>query len=152
MFYPPDIEAASDSWGANCGPSAIAAILNRSLAETRPLLNDFEQRGYMNITHVQNALRTAAVPFRSRLKVRPVCGLVFIQWGGHEKKPAYAQYRFTHWIAVLRDQVFDVNLPTVAHWNYWQKTLPSLMKDEGQGDGTFFIRSAIEILSSELSL
>lgn len=146
MKYPTDIEEAK--W-ANCGPAALAAILDLSLAETRPLLDGFNQRGYMNITHVKNALDAAGVAFKGRLKTRPAYGLMFIQWGGHEKKPAIAQYRFTHWIAVAGDMVFDVNAPELVSWDEWQSVISVISKDEKWGDGTFIIRSAIEILDAE---
>lgn len=144
MKYPNDIETAE--W-ANCGPAALAAILDRSLAETKPLLDGFETRQYMNITHVTNALKVAGVPFKSRLKSRPTYGLAFIQWGGHEHKHHRAQYQFTHWIAVAGETVFDINAPELVSWNEWQKVMSVVSKDEGWGNGTFFIRSAIEVLS-----
>lgn len=145
MKYPTDIEQAADEWNANCGPAALAAILDRSLAETRPLLNGFEKRGYMNITHVTDALKVADVPFRSGLKTRPAYGLMFVQWGGHEKKHVLAQYKFTHWIAVAGEVVFEINAPYLVSWDEWAKQMPQIMKDEGHGDGTFLIRSAIAV-------
>lgn len=145
MKYPKDIEAAEEQWGANCGPASIAAILDRSLSETRPLLNGFDVRPYMNITHVKNALTAAGVKFQARLKTRPIYGLVFIQWGGHEKKRVFAQYKFTHWIAVAGDVVFEVNAPHLVSWQEWTEQMPDMIKEAGWGDGTFFIRSAIEI-------
>lgn len=146
MKYPKDIDRAIEEWNANCGPTALAAILDRTLADTRPLVNGFDQRGYMNIGHVLAALTNAKVSFKARLKRRPGYGLIFVQWGGHEDKPIRAQYRFTHWIAVDGNRVFDVNLPTLVHWNYWERALPAMMKEEGDGDGSYFIRSAIEVI------
>jgi len=151
MIYPPDIKPAADEWNANCGPAAIAAILDRTLAETRPLLDGFEQRGYMNITHVLKALTAGNVLFQARLKKRPAYGLVFVQWGGHEKKHAFVQYKFTHWIAVAGDVVFEINAPYLVSWDEWQAQMPGLIQEAGWGDGTFFIRSAIEIYSNDSS-
>src|SRR5882672_1621758 len=145
MRYPSDLEQAADEWNANCGPGALAAILDLSLAETKPLLRRFEHCGCMNITDVLNALTAAQRTFTSRLKARPAYGLIFIQWGGHSHKPARAQYRFTHWIAVDGESIFDVNLPELVTWNDWCATVPRLMQEEGHSDGTFFIRSAIAV-------
>ena len=145
MIYPSDIETAAETWNANCGPAALAAILERSLADTRSLLEGFEERRCMNISAVLKALRNANVVFKSRLKTRPSYGLVFIQWGGHEKKPAFVQYKFTHWIAVDGDTVFEINALRLLSWDEWQQQMPLTAKEEGWGDGTFFIRSAIEI-------
>lgn len=145
MKYPEDIETAADQWNANCGPCSVAAILDRPVSDTRQLLNGFDKRGYMNITHVQEALKAANIVFKGRLKTRPTYGLVFVQWGGHENKPAFAQYRFTHWIAVAGDIIFEVNAPHLVSWNEWVAVMPKIAQEEGLGDGTFFIRSAIEI-------
>lgn len=147
VIYPPDTEEAYELWNANCGPCALAAILERTLADTRPLLGNFEQRGYMNITDVNNALKSAGVPYQGRLKSRPTYGLVFIQWGGHENKPAIVQYKFTHWIAVAGDTVFEANAPELISWSEWSLVMPALAQDEGWGNGTFSIRSAIELIT-----
>lgn len=146
MKYPLDIEAAVNEWDANCGPSAIAAILDSPLSKIRPLLLSFDRRQCMNIGDVQQALSLAQVKFKGGLKVIPENGLVFIQWGGHERKPVRAQYRFTHWIAVNHGRVFDINLPMIVDWKEWEATVPKLTKDEGRGNGTYFIRSSIEVV------
>lgn len=148
MKYPTDIEQAAESWNANCGPCSLAAILDRSLAETRLLLDGFEQRGYMNVTHVLKALEAAGVKFWCRSRPnedRPACGLVFIQWGGHEKKPVRAQYKFTHWIAVDGDVVFEVNAPQLVSWDEWIAVMSKVSREEGFGDGTFSIRTSIQV-------
>jgi len=143
MKYPEDIEEAAESWGANCGPCSLAAILEKSLADVRPFLNGF--RGYMTPTHMREALMIAGVPHRIVWRRRPNrSGLVFVQWGGHEHKPVRAQYTFTHWIAVdWPDTVFDVNLDRLATWDYWKRTVPEMFKQEKRGDGTYFIRAGI---------
>lgn len=148
MKYPTDIDEAADEWNANCGPAALAAILDRSLAQVRPLLNEFDKKPWMNVTQIQGALKAAGVEFKGRLKTRPAYGLVFIQWGGHEKKPVFVQYKFTHWIAVAGDTVFEINAPHLVSWQEWQRQMPDIIKEAGWGDGTFSIRSAIEVLGT----
>lgn len=143
MIYPPDIEAA-ESWGANCGPAALAAILELSMSQVRPMLGDFESRQFMNLTDVKAVLTRAGRGFSSQSHA-PRHGLIFIQWGGHDHKPARAQYRFTHWIAIHDDNVFDINLPEIVSWAHWQGIIPALFKDEGHGDGTFKIRRALVV-------
>jgi len=43
-----EAQTAWDVWGCNCGPGAIAAILNMRLDEVRPLMGDFESKRYTN--------------------------------------------------------------------------------------------------------
>jgi len=146
MKYPTDIDEAAELWGANCGPCALAAILERSLADTRALLDSFEQRQCMNIGDMQRALAAAGRAFTpKRLKAKPSHGLVFVQWGGHESKPTRAQYLFTHWIAVSQNTVFDVNLDHLVDWPTWEVTVPEMMIEDKRGNGTYFIRSVIEV-------
>ncbi len=45
LYHPPDVEAAHAVYGANCGPCALAAVLQRPVMAMRPLLDGFEQRG-----------------------------------------------------------------------------------------------------------
>lgn len=45
-----EADRAYDAWGCNCGPGAIAAIMNMRLDAIRPLLGDFERKRYTNPT------------------------------------------------------------------------------------------------------
>lgn len=146
MIYPNDIDEAAEVWGANCGPCSLAAVLNKSLSEVRPLMTDFP--GYTTPTYMRQVLALAEIPHQLVWRRRPNnSGLVFVQWGGHDHKPVRAQYTFTHWIAVDRlDTVFDVNLDKLATWDYWKRVIPQMMKEAGRGDGSYFIRAGIILL------
>lgn len=145
LTYPPDIDAAYESWGASCGPCSIASILGATVNEVHDYLEDVDTRGYMNILHVKAALTLACLRSWSIGTRLPKLGLAFIQWGGHEHKPVRVQYQFTHWIAVEGERVFEVNAPELTTWTKWQRVMPKMMKEEGKGDGTFHIRSGIEV-------
>src|SRR5687768_1380048 len=58
-----DALRAGDTWGANCGPGALAAICGVTLDELRPLLGDFEQKGYTNPQLMRATLLRLGVPF-----------------------------------------------------------------------------------------
>jgi hypothetical protein len=146
MVYPADIEQAYNLWGANCGPCSLAAILNLPVNDVRKLMDGFERRGYSNITHIKNALDRAGVKYRSIGPRMPTHGLVFIQWGGHESKPAHVQYHHTHWIAYSRGTVFEVNAPYLTTFASWEEIMPEAVKEEGHGNGAYTIRAGIEIL------
>jgi hypothetical protein len=147
MTYPPDIQQSYEVWGANCGPCSLAAVLNLSVNDVRGLFDGFESRGYTNPTHLKAALDRARVKYRAVGPNLPRYGLAFIQWGGHETKPIKAQYRFTHWIGIAGEVVFEVNAPHLTTFQSWRKIMPAAIKEEGQGNGAYSIRAGIEVLS-----
>lgn len=156
MIYPRDISAASDAWGANCGPCSLAALLDRTVASIKPLLADFDKRPYMNATHMKGALDIAGARYRVIGRKMPRYGLAFIQWGGHEHKHIYAQYRFTHWIAVDARlitkgdstelaTVFEVNAPFLVAFDEWQRQMSRITREAELGNGTYFVRTGLEV-------
>jgi hypothetical protein len=123
-----------ETW-ASCGPTALAALLHRPLAEIRHAFpHQREGRTWTNFQHMQAALRTLEIhvasawsaPSLSMPAPWPTRGLVIVQFNGSwDVMPVNhpAQLQRTHWIAVspLLDvggkpvepavpMVFDVNL------------------------------------------
>ncbi len=111
----PDLEAAADAWGANCGPMSLAAVLGLPTVEAaRPLVQPF--RGFMSPTNMMDALdvahdRNLAVAssqphFRPDTPIPwPTYGLMRIQWVGSWLDPGVdrrAAYRYTHWVGARR--------------------------------------------------
>ena len=98
-----EAEAAYDDWGANCGPTAIAAICGLTLDELRPRLGAFESKRYTNPTLMWAVLGRIGAEYRL---VRPpdrwpIFGLVRVQWEGPWTAPGVpmrARYRYTHWV------------------------------------------------------
>lgn len=43
-----DATRAYDVWGANCGPGALAAALDKTLDDVRPHLVNFDRKRYTN--------------------------------------------------------------------------------------------------------
>ncbi len=150
MIYPSDIEEAHELWGANCGPCSLAAVLDLSVNDVRGLLDGFELRRYTNPTQLKAALDRAGVKYRPIGPNLPHYGLVFVQWGGHESKPINVQYRFTHWIGIAGDVVFEVNAPHLTTFESWKDIMPRAIKEEGHGNGTFTVRAGIEIFGGAL--
>lgn len=122
-YLPTDVLAEYESWGANCGPGAIAAVLGLDVKDVRRLVQPF--RGFMNPTEVMRAFRTAG---RKPEKIdRPrTAGLAYVQWKGPwEKGGARACYAHTHWIAYRvyspsRVDFYDVNAGKAGDW-LWEK-------------------------------
>jgi hypothetical protein len=126
-----DAIRANDEWGANCGPTALAAVTGRTLDEIRPLTGDFERKHYTNPTLMFECLERTGVPFW-RIKGPPTHGLIRVQWEGPWTDPGVplrVRYRHTHWIGIknplhasMLDQVhrdariFDVNAMRSGGW------------------------------------
>ncbi len=124
QFTVDDANRAHDAWGANCGPGAIAAVLNLTLDELRPHLRDFEAKRYTNPSLMYSVLRGLGVLFDVRMSsgrgdIWPFYGLARIQWEGPWMAPGVpvqARYRHTHWIGCHGEDVFDINCISVGGW------------------------------------
>ncbi len=161
--------AAAQRWRFNCGPAAICAVLGMKPEALRPQLFNFEQKGYMNPTMVQEALEACGaqweIVYRSD---RPVAesgpktkalltlenALVRVQWSGPWTKPGVppaAAYQQTHWIAARNDfsEVFDVNALEVRADGWiskrdWESQVVPLLLPK-RGDGHYWPTHAIEV-------
>lgn len=162
LYHPPDVTAAAEAWKASCGPAALAAVLQRPLAQVRPLLAGYDQRGSMNPTHMQRALNGARCwwqPLR-RGADGPSYGLAFVQWLGpwcNEGVPVAVAYRYTHWVGVAfcHDtglMLYDINASSAARedgawvpWTWWHEEVRPLITETLTGaTGGSYIRWSCE--------
>lgn len=156
-FTMDDAIAASDLWGANCGPGALAAVMGMTLDEVRPHMGDFEAKHYTNPTMMNSALRSIARPWRKIGAEWPEYGLARIQWEGPWTKPGVpmaARYRCTHWVGAARrdgqHHVFDINTMAVGGWTpmaVWTgQVVPWILKEcVPRADGKWHVTHAIEV-------
>ncbi|HEX4302855.1 MAG TPA: hypothetical protein VHZ78_08675 [Rhizomicrobium sp.] len=158
LFTLEDAIRASDEWGANCGPGALAAIMHLTLEQVRPHMIGFEGKGYTNPTMMFDALRSIGRHWR-RTDVRwPRYGLARIQWEGPWTKPGVplrARYRQTHWVGSARSNgetgIFDINaIGNGTGWCsevIWANSLvPHILKEcVPRADGRWHITHAIEV-------
>lgn len=164
-FTAEDADAAHEEWGCNCGPGALAAILDITLAEVRPLMGDFERRGYTNPTLMFDALNKSGRRWK-RLGSGsafnwPGYGLARIQWHGPWTEPgvpARVAYRNTHWVGAQAGRnsmgVFDINAVNSGGWvdvNDWAGILvPWILKNcVPKANGRWTITHAIEVDSPD---
>jgi hypothetical protein len=159
-------DAAHEAWGANCGPTSLAAILGLTLDEVRPHMKGFDAKRYTNPTMMVDALVSLGVKFAitgghscGKPPPWPGFGLARIQWGGPWTKagvPVRARYRHTHWVGAGQAQdgsrgVWDINaLDNGTGWcaePMWASILvPALLSAcEPKADGTWWITHAIEV-------
>lgn len=158
-FSSDDMRSAYERWGCNCGPAALAAVLQISLDDALSLLPDFPSRKYTSPTMMKDALLDC--DFREITRARktaatlcpeilPDWGLVRVQWTGPWTAPGANPkwaYRQTHWFASFKPEltcpdwtiVFDVNSGPVE-WSDWLKTIPAaITKQIPRADGGWFV-------------
>jgi len=159
-----DAEKASEEWGFNCGPSAVASILGLSIEEVRPHLGDFELKRYTNPTLMWSILRSLGQHWCMQEKTPgglqwPNWGLARIQWEGPwtaEGVPMAARYRHTHWVGVNGRDRFDIGIWDINCLNngsgwvsleVWRMiVVPWIVKEcHPRADGKWHITHAVEI-------
>jgi hypothetical protein len=165
-FTPAAAELAQEEWGANCGPTALAAIMGLTLGQIRPHMGDFEEKGYTNPTMMFAALKSVGARYHCLFAQSPSAGapwpyhgLARIQWHGPwmaPEAPPRWRYRHTHWVAVEQVDargaidIFDVNcLENGTGWldvGDWSLiTVPWLLRDVQRATGGWHITHSIEI-------
>ncbi len=152
-------ETAFQRWGANCGPGALAAIMQMTLDDVRPHMHGFEDRRYTNPSMMAVALRSIGRPWRKIGSAWPVHGLARIQWEGPWTLPGVpfkARYRQTHWVAAAVVPgtglgIFDINAlangtgwTSLANWTAY--VVPFILENcVPRASGGWHITHAIEV-------
>lgn len=151
-FTQEEAQAAYDEWGCNCGPSALAFALQRSLDDVRPLISGFDEKRYTSPSMMAAALKAAGVRWTpvqdpdsmSMFDSRGIA-LVRIQWTGPWTQPGANPkwaYRYTHWIATWIQQdcplIFDVNGGVLNLLQWAEQVIPLLIQQIPRADGGWF--------------
>ncbi len=158
-----DVDEAIKTWGANCGPAALAGALGLQLADVREAVSDDGQfRGYMSITNMRDAMRRLGVvverdwqkpPNRMLTHTRGEPILCCIAWGGPWSSVPKAAAKRRHFIVYRHGfvgtkgpgWVCDVNVDggwiLASEWK--AKILPDLLPE--RGDGTWTIQWAAQV-------
>jgi hypothetical protein len=128
-FTEEEFRLANVAWGCNCGPSALAFVLQKPLEEARRAIPHFEERGYTSPSMMKAALQKLKIAFQSVPCPDTSCSeylplmfgerpaLVRIQFTGPWTRPGAhpkAAYRHTHWIVAWDRargdwRIFDCN-------------------------------------------
>lgn len=145
-FTEQEMQTAAMDWGCNCGPSALAFVLQKPLDSARYAIRDFDKKRYTSPTMMKQALEELAVQFtpvvRSKVDRDHMFSqwpaLVRLQWTGPWTQPGVnpkAAYWHTHWIATWLDGsalepgaplVFDCN-GGVRHVEDWEENIVPLL-------------------------
>lgn len=136
---PQDVDAAYEAWGASCGPAALAAALGLDLADVRAAVSTAGKfQGYMNITHMRNALEFLRVRYRplrsptlaDLLSERTV---ICVQWSGPWNAIPRAAATYRHFIATTAGLIYDVNAGWVENSDWTDRVAPELIPKRGDG-------------------
>lgn len=154
-FVPWDIEVAHINFGANCGPAAFAAITGSEVCRIMQYFPHFPARPYTNLTQMKAALTAAGYKVVVEKCQAPLLrGLNLIQWcGPWTEKDFFSKWSLihTHWVAVDRDWVFDVNTKSWQTWHDWaSKTVPALLAEVPRSTG-WRVKYGVEILGGKTS-
>ncbi len=158
-FTEEEFRLANAAWGCNCGPSALAFVLQKPLEVARDAIPSFMERGYTSPTMMRLALERLGLPPHMAVIRPPIDrqslpallfharpALVRIQftgpWMGPRAHPK-AAYAHTHWIVAweetatpgsIRDlRVFDCNGGILSFDDWQSSVLPHLIPQRGDG-------------------
>ena len=160
---PGDLAAAHKEWGCNCGPSALAAALNLRCADVRDAFGDFDERRYVNPSHMKAA--AGVLGYRALLTERlvvgsapparhpPLFGVAFIQFTGPQVPQTWhAQYLHTHWIACAfngtRTIIYDCNHAVPIPLSEWAIEVFPRFESDGRPYTGFYIRTAYQLVKT----
>jgi hypothetical protein len=172
VYEPSDVDEQHEEWGANCGPTAIAALTHREVKDVRGLVEHVANGerakkkglnglwlGYMNAGHLTTALSELGhSPKRSDFKPSewkwPKKGLAMVQiegpWCYPPAKPA-ARFRYTHTVAVVDAGgdigvlVYDGNVGEWAWEKWWaEKIMGWLVGEEKRATG-WYVTTTLEV-------
>lgn len=154
-FTEADAQRCYAEWGANCGPNALAFILQVPLDSVREALPGFAEKRYTNPTMMRAGLasfgRTVTLVPCNRKSAKsimfaPQPALVRVQWTGPWTAPgAHPKwaYRQTHWIVTYMVErqaamVFDCNGGISGFKNWESLIVPLLTQSVPRSDGGWY--------------
>jgi hypothetical protein len=155
-FSEHESDYAYETWGANCGPNALAFALQMPLEAVRPHIPQFDERRYTSPSMMAAALDSLK---RRVVKIIPERkfpmaldrmfherqALVRVQWTGPwivDGKPQKWAARQTHWIVCWLNEivpmVFDVNGGIKDFGDWHTEIVPPLAKSVPRCDGGWY--------------
>ena len=134
---PPDAMAAHRRFGATCGPCALAAALERNVADVIQHFPELHHKTFTNLPSMAHALRAAGISW-SRCNDLPRAGLALMC--GPQK------YYSRHWIAVREQFVYEVCLDMWLPILVWRRDfLPVLAAEFDSLSRRWRVEAAFEI-------
>ncbi len=150
---PTDVHLAHRIFGANCGPATLAAVLSVQVCDVIALFDQFPDRPYTSRRKMEEILQVCRLGFSVQDDF-PTFGLALVQfdgpWTGVPGAERWAG-RFTHWIGVAGDAVYDVNCDGwVSRWEWETETVKGLIAGYRRATG-WSVRKALEVALADFS-
>jgi len=152
-YTPSDLTIAEIVFGANCGPAALAASLSMEVTDIMRYLPHFEDetKRFTNLTAMKAALNAADVLYEVKRSEFPSRGMALIQWTGPwTQKHFFSRWslRYTHWIAVDGDMIYDIHNGFWQHQDEWaREVVPTYLAALPQA-ADWAVKYGIELLKS----
>jgi hypothetical protein len=150
---PTDVRLANDLFGSNCGPAALAAALSIQICDVMVIFEQFPERPYTTLSKMREALSNIGLHFEDSSRM-PCFGLALIQIDGPwSDLPGSGRWsaRYTHWVAVSGDQIYDINANAWTGRSDWESaTLPLLIATYDRAVG-WHVKRGLEILEQNFS-
>lgn len=137
-LWQPTESSMDHSRYATCGTMSFAAAARLKLDVAARYFPEIDAKPWINRTMMEKALRASGRQFDRRGTDWPDYGLCLVHFVGPWTQRAYptAMLPHTHWIAVDRDYVFDVNWNGwLPRWNWEDVVLDELLASRPRATG-----------------
>ncbi len=148
---PHDVSVARAAFGANCGPAALAAILSVGVCAVMQLFPHFPARPTTSPRQMRRALETCGLHTEAIAEL-PGYGLALIAAEGpwsHRGKATGWTLRYTHWVGVCGQNVYDVNESGWVNMESWSTSVASLFHGAWPKANGWFVRLGLSVASQE---
>lgn len=114
LSCPSDITLASKLIGANCGPASFAAALECDVLGIMEYFPQFPKKPYTTIKQMRDSFFCSGIAVKEVSCLFPSNGVSLLQFlGPWTSKRSPRVLRYTHWVAVKGDLIYDLN------WGGW---------------------------------
>ena len=148
---PHDLQVARAAFNANCGPAALAAVLSLGVCDVMQLFPQFPHSPTTAPKQMRKALGICGLQMES-VETLPDFGLALIaatgpwsQW----KRAGGWTLRYTHWIGVCGQKVYDVNDAGWSNMESWSASVDSLFQGAWPKASGWSVRLGLRILPQE---
>lgn len=131
LYSPPDIEAAAERYGANCGPATLSALTARPICEVMRWFPKFPTQAWTTKGDMKKAAIEAGWEVKPIGSQVPDHGCLLIELLP-QTEPRYvhpcARLKRSHWVGCHQGLVYDVNWEGWLPVNLWERlVLPGLL-------------------------
>ena len=144
---PTDVMTANRLFGANCGPAAFAALLSLQTCDVMQFFAHFETRKFTTCRDMTRALNACGIGFVTEFDL-PEFGFVLIQiegpWTRYRNAARWSD-RYTHWVGVCDDRIYDINGSEWLSLPAWEKHVLSALIAATPGANGWSVKRSVRV-------